>query len=101
MVRRRHPSPCRAGFDAVLRGEVTTHLLPFAYLQIESGINELAEEEAGGPTQAARHNASVRKLKAENALKRTQLASGQMAIKNSLAQHLFTSLMPKTGLRLK
>lgn len=96
------PTLSRAGFDAVLRGEVPSHLLPYTYLQDMTGMLELNEQQAkdAGPAASARHNAMVRKAKAENDLKQAQLAAGLMAAKNALAQHLILSLTPKTGLRL-
>lgn len=53
------PALSRAGFDAIKRGEVPKHLLPLIYIQSESGLNDLTENEAKGPAQAARQNASV------------------------------------------
>lgn len=84
-----------------MRGEVPTHLLPFTYLQSETGLSESTESEEGGPAQAARHNAAVREVKSGNELKKVQLAAGMMAVHNSPAQHIIVSLMPKTGLRLR
>lgn len=96
------PALSRAGFDAVLRGEIPNHLLPYTYLQDLTGLVELDGQAAidAGPAATARHNTMVRKAKSDNDLKQAQLAAGIMAARNALAQHLIQSLTPKTGLRL-